>query len=194
MRIRRTRKESASRVANDAFREVVSRLEIPHPFSIEQLCDNLAAIRGRPIHIHAMERQSATHSSPCGVWIALEDADHIFVEEATSPLHRVHIILHELCHMLLGHSSLPGEDRLSGEEMEREAEEAALALAAAAWPEIPRHTVVSALGRTSYTDENEKAAESLAGLIAEYVHRSETAANGPDDQLVNHLMNALSEG
>src|SRR6478609_9224629 len=88
---------------------IADSLEIPFPFTIEKLCQGIAEKRGRRIHIHAIEHEGAANSAPCGAWIALESSDHIFVESATSPLHRDHIILHELCHMLLGHSCLPTE-------------------------------------------------------------------------------------
>ena len=42
-----------------------------------------------------------------GLWVAMPTADVIFHERETSPLHRGHIILHELCHLLSGHRPAP---------------------------------------------------------------------------------------
>jgi hypothetical protein len=77
------------------------RLDIPRPFEIAALCDAVAHRRGRPMHIHRVERLPG----PCGWWLEAEDADHVYVEAGTSPLHQTLIILHELSHMLLEHRS-----------------------------------------------------------------------------------------
>lgn len=38
-----------------------------------------------------------------GLWIPAETADYIFYARSTHPVHQVHIILHEIAHMLLHH-------------------------------------------------------------------------------------------
>ena len=38
-----------------------------------------------------------------GLWIPAETADYIFYTQFTHPIHQVHIILHEIAHMLLEH-------------------------------------------------------------------------------------------
>src|SRR5437879_3028794 len=69
-------------------------LPIPTPFTITTFCQAIAAQRGRPLHLYALPE--ATPGGPCGVWIATDDGDHVFYEPGTSPLHRDHIILHEI--------------------------------------------------------------------------------------------------
>lgn len=150
-------------------------------------------MRGRSIHIHSMEHSGSSNGAPCGAWIALELSDHIFVEDATSPLHRSHIILHELCHMLLGHSCLPTDEHeplVTGDGRRRALAEV---LSAEEWAGFPLNRIVSLLGRTSYTHADEKAAEGLAGLIARRIRDAEEAARRPADPLSSHLMKALTE-
>ena len=57
--------------------------------------------------------------APCGLWISVPAADYVFYDPDTSRLHAEHIILHELAHMLSGHSNAlaprgPGASELAG--------------------------------------------------------------------------------
>ncbi|MDP8928183.1 MAG: hypothetical protein M3O70_06295, partial [Actinomycetota bacterium] len=72
----------------------LNELPLPVPFDITSFCDLLVPHRGRPIVLHPMTSQAGI----CGSWIATPDADHIFYERDTSPLHQEHIIVHELSH------------------------------------------------------------------------------------------------
>lgn len=65
--------------------------------------------------------------------------DYVFYEAQTTPLHREHIVLHELGHILFGHHSLEGEETDG------------------AAPVV--------LGRTNYTTRQEQEAEMLASMI-----------------------------
>ncbi|MEV6209583.1 hypothetical protein [Kitasatospora sp. NPDC051914] len=175
-----TKGKSKTRDTDRALRDLADSLDLPTPFTIEGFCSVIAAQRNRKLHIHAIDHRTA-EEIPCGVWIATDIGDHIFVEDATSPMHRAHIILHELCHMLLGHTSVPGtgagpvgvfaSDSFSG---------------------ISPETVSSMLGRTSYTTKDEQDAEALAGLIAERI-QEESSGRPSDDRLVTHLLQALRE-
>ncbi|WP_051816789.1 hypothetical protein [Kitasatospora sp. NRRL B-11411] len=172
---------------------VAEGLEIPVPFTIEKLCENVAAMRGRKIHIHAIEHEGAANSSPCGAWIALENSDHIFVESATSRLHRDHIILHELCHMLLDHSCLPSDAHAQAPAGTGQRHSIGEVLSVEEWAGFPMNRIVSLLGRTSYTHEDEQSAEGLAGILAKRIHQAEENASRPVDPLANHLLSALIE-
>ncbi len=179
--------------ASGDFSAIAATLDIPVPFTIEKLCQSIASRRGRPIHIHAIEHKGASNKLPCGAWIALENADHIFVENATSPLHRSHIILHELCHMLLGHSCLPTDEHEVPVESSDRRRSLAEVLSVEEWAGFPINRIVSLLGRTSYTHADEKDAEGLAGVLARRIRQSEEAAKRPTDPLSSHLLNALTE-
>ncbi|MFJ8442816.1 hypothetical protein [Kitasatospora griseola] len=178
---------------NGDFSTIAASLDIPVPFTVEKLCDSIAARRGRPIHIHAIEHEGSSNDVPCGAWIALENSDHIFVENATSPLHRSHIILHELCHMLLGHSCLPTNEHEASVDISGRRRSLADVLSVEEWAGFPINRIVSLLGRTSYTHADEQAAEGLAGVLARRIRQSEEAAERPSDPLSSHLLNALTE-
>src|SRR6185436_10468256 len=51
--------------------------------------------------LHLLPKQ--TRLGPCGVWLSLPEVDYVFYEPETSQLHREHIILHELGHLLCEH-------------------------------------------------------------------------------------------
>ncbi|MFK8850350.1 hypothetical protein [Streptomyces sp. Ac-502] len=127
-------------------------LHIPRPFELGAFLDRLAEQRGRPIHL---EPQVTPPAGPCGLWIATRRADYVFHDAATTALHRDHIVLHEVGHMLSGHSNL-----LSGE--------AAHALV----PDLDPASVESVLGRSHYSDQDEQEAEMIASLILRRADRT----------------------
>ncbi|GAA2535221.1 MULTISPECIES: hypothetical protein [Streptomyces] len=124
---------------------VLDDLDLPDPFKIEELLARVSRKRGRPIHLHTFPAITGDEL-PCGAWLATENADHILVEDATSPLHRDHIVLHEVSHMLLGHTPRQTLGR--------------------AFHHLDADLVTGVLGRTSYETEEERSAETLADLIA----------------------------
>ncbi|MCB5164015.1 hypothetical protein LG634_04085 [Streptomyces bambusae] len=117
---------------------IISGLDLSHPFSLEGLCARIAEQRGRPIRLHPLPPEAA-ESGVCGLWVGTASVDYVFFEAKTSRLHREHIVLHELGHILFGHNSLAGEEPDSG--------------------------VPVILGRTNYTTRQEREAELLASLI-----------------------------
>ncbi len=142
-------------------RAIVKRLTLPQPFTLEAFRACVAEQRGRPLHLHELPPVAA--GGPCGVWIATADADHVWVEAGTSALHRTHITLHEIGHMLAGHTLLDS------------------AYATRLMPDLGADAVAKMLARTSYSTEQERIAETLATLIAQ---RAEApAANAIDDEL-----------
>jgi hypothetical protein len=124
-------------------------INLPEPFDITEFCRRVSAERGRPLHVRGIPGP-ATRPRPCGIWIATADDDWIFVEQDTSPLHRQHIVLHEVAHILCGHAAadLPGSD-----------------LAGRLFPDLSPAMVRSVLSRASYYSESEREAELLASLI-----------------------------
>jgi hypothetical protein len=87
---------------------------------------------------------------PCGLWVALPDGDVVFVEEETSAVHREHICLHELAHMICGH---------------RGSHEPGLGHNQQLLPDLAPETVAAVLGRTSYEHEEEREAEAMATVL-----------------------------
>lgn len=158
-----------------ALGRLASALEISQPFDIQTFCRLLAEQRGRPLLLHSVPGIS-TSETPCGVWIATDQADHVFHEEATSPLHRDHIVLHEVSHMLLGHSSL-----LDGGP------------AGALFTEVDSAVITAMLGRTSYGTEDERDAEVLAGLIAHRAGLLDSTTKPMPSGVLQRLDDALSD-
>src|SRR3954451_2386230 len=119
-------------------------IRIPSPFDLDAFCAEVAAGRGRPLIRRPVPGLSA--EAPCGMWIATDQADHVFYDPGTSPLHAEHIVLHELAHIFCGHSGSAGA-------------------LAQLFPDLDAATVRRVLGRAGYTTEQEREAEMLASLI-----------------------------
>jgi hypothetical protein len=116
----------------------------PSPFDIDAFCAEVAARRGRPLIRRPVAGLSA--DAPCGLWIGTAEADHVFYDPGTSPLHAEHIVLHELAHILSGHAGADGA-------------------LARLFPDLDPRTVHRVLGRVSYTTAQEREAEMMASLI-----------------------------
>ena len=119
-------------------------IRVPRPFDLDAFCAEVAARRGRPLIRRPVPGLST--DAPCGLWIATERADHVFYDPGTSTLHAEHIVLHELAHILCGHSGSDGAF-------------------AQLFPDLDPATVRRVLGRASYTCEQEREAEMVASLI-----------------------------
>ena len=131
-------------------------LPLPVPFDVHELCDRLAARRGRPIRLLPV----AGLTGVCGLWIATDTTDLICYERDTTRPHQEHIVLHELAHVLCDHYpvSLPGEHDTT-----------------ALFPDLDPAMVRAVLGRAGYSSAEEREAETLASLIRQ---RATTRADG----------------
>lgn len=139
-------------------------LDVPEPFDLTAWCARVARRRGRPIVLHPV----ASPPGVCGMWVAVDGQDHVFFERDTTALHRDHIVLHELSHMLCEHRSA--------------------ALDADGWavrllPDIDPETVRRVLRRAVYSDEEEREAEVLATLITERAVRGPHLAAAAADEV-----------
>ena len=136
-------------------------LELPRPFEVDVFCRGLAAQRGREIVLEPI----ANVAGPHGLWLARESTDFVFYQQHTSPAHRDHIILHELCHLLCGHQAKLGQ----GLPRQR------------LLPDLQSDTVQRVLSRATYSDDQEREAELLASLILERSRGRQVAAVEPPD-------------
>ena len=143
-------------------RACLRTLVLPEPFSVQHLCAHVERQRGRPLKLHALE----SPDGPFGLLISSSRADYIFFVHNTTPVHQRHIVLHELCHLLLGHQS-PVVD-------ENELLQILL-------PDLQPALVHAMLARRSYTATEEQEAELLASLILENAASSASAARPPTD-------------
>jgi hypothetical protein len=137
----------------DRCRQLLAGVTIPTPFDIHAFCDHIATQRGRPIRLFPI----ASGLTPCGLWAATESTDYIFYETSTSPLHRDHIVLHELSHMLCDHRPAPAMDDELAHQL---------------FPDLNASLVQRVLARSVYSANEEREAELLASLIREHVDRS----------------------
>ena len=119
-------------------------IRIPSPFDLDTFCTEVETRRGRPLIRRPVPGLSA--AAPCGLWIGTTEADHVFYDPGTSPLHAEHIVLHELAHILSGHSGADGA-------------------LAQLFPDLDPATVSRVLGRVGYSTEQEREAEMMASLI-----------------------------
>lgn len=129
----------------------LAALDVPEPFDLDLFVERLAEARGRPLT--QIPYPMGGHGSPCGMWVALADADVIFVDAATTGTQRDNIVGHELGHIVADHASdttlaqslgqvtLPGLSLLDPAMVQR------------------------VLGRTSYSTREEQEAEVFAWLL-----------------------------
>jgi len=137
----------SARTARRRCAAIAARLDIPRPFDLDVLLARVAASRGRKIYLHSMVSGPGI---PCGLWLGTAKADHIFTEAGTSPWHRTQIAVHELAHMLLGHSSTG---------------DSALRLAGLLAPDVSPAVTRMFLGRSVFFTAEERDAETLASLV-----------------------------
>jgi len=161
--------------------ELVSRLNMPVPFDLDEFVGMLGRERGRPIHLIAREMPAGV---PSGLMVSMEDADYVLYERRAQSLHRTLIILHEI-----GHCLLPGPDGegegghacpthvAAGQEMA-----VTLEVARSLLPTLDPQVVLRTLGRTSYGLAEERAAELFATLVLERAQRlPSTVRAAPSD-------------
>lgn len=133
-------------------RGVADSIPLPEPFDIRALTDSLARLRGRPIELVPL---SGPAHSPCGVLISTDRADYIGYAVDTTALHQQHIVLHEIGHLLCRHT---GDGAGLGETVRE-----------LLTPGLPGELVRRVLGRSAYTQRQEREAELVASLA---LHRA----------------------
>lgn len=139
--------------------ERLKTIRLPVPFDAYRFRDQIALATGRSIEI----RLVAMPAGPHGAWVRTSSQDYIFCEARTSRLHQQHIILHELCHILLNHHGIDLTDS---------------DVASSGFPLLSTETLERLFHRGSYTSEEDQEAEMLASLIMRRVGLIE-----PEDHL-----------
>ncbi|MFB0629351.1 hypothetical protein [Streptomyces sp. AB3(2024)] len=129
---------------------ILAGIELPDPFTVDSFRDALARHRGRPIVMEPLPDLGS--EAPCGAWIALPSVDVVFYERRTSPAHQDLIKLHELGHVLCGHTQNVDLARLAGAFTDLT-------------PELVAHTLGKA--RSNFDTVEEQEAEMIAVLLAD---------------------------
>lgn len=145
----KSRSEPAQ-VAAEAFQA----LRLPSHLTLSWLIAIVAARRRRRIEIEATTILNGTEV--CGLWLSTDSREIILHAVTDSVLHRQQFILHELGHMILRHDELG----ISAE------------YAASLFPNLNGEMVSRALARSSFVDDMETAAETLADLLAAAIRDS----------------------
>lgn len=115
------------------------------------------------------------------MWIALPDHDVVYFESATSKVHREHIILHEVGHILCDHRPHSSPDVRSLQQL---------------LPDLDPAMVSRVMGRSRYTEPEEREAEVMASLIIEraggaFASTPSAGASSPVDTVLSRLASAL---
>ena len=170
-------------------RRTVEELELPDPFDVEAFIASLARERGRPIDLMPV---TARPNLPCGLVITTDRADWIVYQADTTAVHRQHILLHEAAHLVCGHAEADGSgfgvDAGAGAGADSDVYPdtdtgartgggvgigagAHAAAASSLMPHLSPDLIRSVLGRTVYSEPDEREAELVASLILQQVQR-----------------------
>jgi hypothetical protein len=147
----------------------LDELDLPRPFDVRTLCADLGRRRGRPVELVEMALPAG---APSGLWLSTGQRDYIVYEQATSPLHQEHIILHEVSHLLCGHT---GGSMLSEEHISH------------LFPQLDPGMIRRVLGRAGYSSEEEQEAEMLASMILRRAERHRRAPRVTDPAAADNL-------
>ena len=161
MRPTRRRQQTAAsslRRSRRRCERVLAALRLPDRFSLEDIKARLPGLTGRPLRVVLL---SQTFPAPSGAWLSTTEGDVIVIDADASPLHRDHILAHELAHILLGH-----DQRTS-------------TATSAMLPDLDPAVVRGVLARHVCQDGEEQDAELLASLIMVRVTSLTDAPPGP---------------
>ncbi|MFE9063647.1 ImmA/IrrE family metallo-endopeptidase [Streptomyces violaceusniger] len=84
-------------------KQLIKELGLPASTDLPGLCDIVARRVGRPVHLVPMSLGGVVS----GMTASTDEDYWIFYELRTSPWHQIHIVLHEIGHLLLGHEQDP---------------------------------------------------------------------------------------
>ncbi|WP_410659755.1 hypothetical protein [Amycolatopsis sp. lyj-112] len=161
-------------------RSLADGVTLPEPFDADAFIAELAAERGRPIELMQV---SVPSNGPCGLLMSTERADYILYPTNTTALHRRHILLHEVGHLLCGHvGSDAGADGIALDA----------AASKALMPNLSPELVRRVLGRTSYSAVEEQEAELLASLLAQRVARTAVRGSSNADESGSDLARGMA--
>jgi hypothetical protein len=87
-------------VSAKKIQEIIGNLDYDFTtFTMDSFIGHVEQIRGRPIHLQAFDFKDGTF----GYWVPSKTDDFIAYRDGLVYLHTVHVIMHEIGHMLMGH-------------------------------------------------------------------------------------------
>jgi len=155
---------------------LLAEVHLPVPFDVHEFCRLLAATRHRPMHLKAVDTETA--GLPSGIVFATDDVDVVLYDATTTGYHQMVIILHEVGHLVAGH--YPG--RLLGGDA-----------ATQLLPEIGPHQARRVAARDGYTSEEEREAEYFARRVLELVSRRAASTPSADALLLERVGNTFEQ-
>jgi hypothetical protein len=87
--------------AANAIAEAVRRLPVPCPFTLHKFIRALRDCQPKPVELVAAPLGG---TAPCGWLVRTDMVDYICYPTNTSWLHQLHIVLHEVGHLMLEHT------------------------------------------------------------------------------------------
>jgi hypothetical protein len=138
-------------------RRLAAAVPMPVPFDQDRFLAAIAAERGRPIEVLPVPAADV----PCGLLLSTDAADYIFVPAGTTTLHRQHILFHEIAHLLCRH--------VGGR-----------ALPTGVLPGLSPELIDRVLGRSTYTEPQEREAELVATFLTQRATRPAKPAYAGD--------------
>jgi hypothetical protein len=149
-------------------------LDLPIPFDLELFCRSLGERRQRPIVLRPIDIPTGLG----GFWVASTQSDYILYQAGARPLHRLHIILHELSHLICEHQPRPVT----------EAEFLQIML-----PDLSAQAFQHMLNRGAYSTAEDQEAEILATLILARVTHSSYEGRAVDQGAPTGLVGRLAD-
>nr|RZI36958.1 hypothetical protein BJQ95_00625 [Cryobacterium sp. SO1] len=131
--------------------QLVQEIDLPRPANSEILHHHMEQLRKKKIVI-VQAPQGMIDSGICALWleVAGEEFERIYYAPTDSAVHRQQFVNHEFGHMILNHK-----------KMIMPADRVALLA-----PLVPMYAIVSALSRSSFTDDEEAMAEAIGDELA----------------------------
>ena len=97
---------------HDAFQTIIDNLKYNFAaFTLDDFVCHLEELRRRTIIVCDFPFQPELF----GLWFPEAMTDYIFVNKRVHPVHRTHIVLHELSHIMLEHQTVPLDELLDAE-------------------------------------------------------------------------------
>ena len=132
----------------ECFKQISNRYDFSH-FTLPGFIAWVEKERGKAIQMTAW----AMPATIFGAWMEEEEMDYIFYDVDAIPLHKAHIQLHELAHILCGHATIKVTKKTLAQVLMDEFSAADLLL------------------RSTKSNQEEQEAELLTSLIQEQLHR-----------------------
>jgi len=159
----------------------VRTLPIPRPFTLEGFLEQVGDHSGRRIELLPAILGA---TAPCGMLVGTDDVDYICFAANTSPLHRRHIVLHEVGHLWLEHKgttvaldtptppdpAAPGP--VTAGPVAGDLGDSALAALKTLLPDLPEAVIKRIMGRTVFDKREEREAELFALLAGPVITRA----------------------